>query len=96
MAATQQGGRRPSAGRPRFVAAASKRPARPMLRLDSAIAIVFVCIASLTRNVPDRGTGIRFYNYVITFLCSADFFTGQLGASFSALKDALNAGIIVL
>ena len=37
MAATQQGGRRPSAGRPRFVPAASKRPARAMLKFDEEL-----------------------------------------------------------
>ena len=36
MAATQLGGRRPGAGRPRFVPAASKRPARAVLKLDSS------------------------------------------------------------
>ena len=38
MAATQRarGGRRPGAGRPRFVPAASKRPARAVLKLDSS------------------------------------------------------------
>ena len=36
MAATQRGGRRPGAGRPRFVPAASKRPARAVLKLHSS------------------------------------------------------------
>ena len=33
----QLGGRRPSAGRPRFVPAASKRPARAMLKFDEEL-----------------------------------------------------------
>ena len=37
MAATQQGGRRPGAGRPRFVPAASKRPARAVLKFDKEL-----------------------------------------------------------
>ena len=36
MAATQLGGGRPDAGLPRFVPAASKRPARAVLKLDSS------------------------------------------------------------
>ena len=36
MAAIQQGGRRPDAGRPRFVTAAS-RPARAVLRFDKEL-----------------------------------------------------------
>ena len=35
MAATQLGGRRPGTGRPPFVPAASKRPARAVLKLHS-------------------------------------------------------------
>ena len=37
MAATQRGGRRPGAGRPRFVLAASKRPARAVLKFDKEL-----------------------------------------------------------
>ena len=37
MAATQQGGRHPGAGRPRFVPAASKRPARAVLKFDKEL-----------------------------------------------------------
>ena len=37
MAATQQGGRRPGAGRSRFVPAASKRPARAVLKFDKEL-----------------------------------------------------------
>ena len=37
MAATQQGGRRPGNGRPRFVPAASKRPARAVLKFDKEL-----------------------------------------------------------
>ena len=37
MAATQQGGRCPGAGQPRFVPVASKRPARAMLKFDKEL-----------------------------------------------------------
>ena len=37
VAATQQGGRCPGAGRPRFVAAVSKRPARAVLIFDKEL-----------------------------------------------------------
>ena len=73
MAATQQGGRRPGAGRPaRFVPAASKRPARTVLKfelehLEAAGRIslgLTVCGASSLAFsiyahacvIPDRGT----------------------------------------
>ena len=35
--AAKQGGRRPGAGRPRFVPVASKRPARAMLKFDKEL-----------------------------------------------------------
>ena len=37
MAATQQGGRRPGTGRPRFVPAASNRLARAVLKFDKEL-----------------------------------------------------------
>ena len=37
MATTQQGGQRPGAGRPRFVPAASKRPARAVSKFDKEL-----------------------------------------------------------
>ena len=83
MAATQLGGRRPGAGRPRFVPAASKRPARAVLKLDSTWS-----------TLKQRGGFHSDSQFVAHLLSLEEVYTRTRARSRIAVPSGLESGFI--